>query len=430
VQYGTVVASLVLLYRVFFLLPMAEKVWSNVPFMHDFQLAVLMWILLPSNVTGGTPTMFKWMVMLVNKNIKNVPTGGAVGQHKDRLTSFLNMALFFVNTGTRNMLLEIVSDGYVLVFLLTLFTPITFVTRIGCLGAGLAFPIYKSIIHVNTHDLAPSPELTTGAKMGNTTAQGGSSAEERDSSGVSTSVQSSFSSLFRRKEVIKEEKSVSNSTATKKDRPTAAKDSRTAVETNPSMGCPLLCQWLKYWVVYGLMALMEANVETVARYIPLFYHAQLLLLVYLQLPYFRGAAFLHDTFYKLILVSDDKKRLQKAGGGLSEPEELPAASAPAGVAPLQDSMAARGGRSVVKADKGKAGVQSESKEDSTPGGDGGTDTPSDSARAHSAPKNSEGLKAESSSSAKAAEEPGHDTKRGSGTAEVPPEKAAVQKKHE
>ena len=38
-----------------------------------------------------------------------------------------------------------------------------------------------------------------------------------------------------------------------------------AVETNPSMGCPLLCQWLKYWVVYGLMALMEANVETVAR---------------------------------------------------------------------------------------------------------------------------------------------------------------------
>ena len=56
-------------------------------------------------------------------------------------------------------------------------------------------------------------------------------------------------------------------------------------------------RWLKYWVVYAIHLLVGAESEQLLRWIPLLgfrHHIHLLMLVWLQLPYFRGATTIYD----------------------------------------------------------------------------------------------------------------------------------------
>lgn len=64
--------------------------------------------------------------------------------------------------------------------------------------------------------------------------------------------------------------------------------------------CGQLVKWLKYWVVYGgvQLALAELERRGLWRFVLFGDHLRLLMLMFLQLPYFRGAVRLHDHIKK------------------------------------------------------------------------------------------------------------------------------------
>jgi len=58
-QYACVVGTIVFIYRAAVTLPLTERVFNNMPLKHEMQLSVLLWIIAPSSITGGTPAAFK-----------------------------------------------------------------------------------------------------------------------------------------------------------------------------------------------------------------------------------------------------------------------------------------------------------------------------------------------------------------------------------
>jgi TB2/DP1, HVA22 family len=52
--------------------------------------------------------------------------------------------------------------------------------------------------------------------------------------------------------------------------------------------------WLSYWAVYGLVDAIYTSVADLLNWLPLWYHAKLALILWLQLPYYRGASWLLD----------------------------------------------------------------------------------------------------------------------------------------
>ncbi|KAJ7945678.1 HVA22-like protein [Quillaja saponaria] len=57
-------------------------------------------------------------------------------------------------------------------------------------------------------------------------------------------------------------------------------------------------QWLAYWILYSFLTLMEMVLQPVLEWIPIWYDVKLLLVAWLVLPQFKGAAFLYERFVR------------------------------------------------------------------------------------------------------------------------------------
>ncbi|TPX51201.1 hypothetical protein SeLEV6574_g00424 [Synchytrium endobioticum] len=61
-------------------------------------------------------------------------------------------------------------------------------------------------------------------------------------------------------------------------------------------------QWLTYWVVFGLLNVLEFFTDILLFWIPFYYTCKTALILYLLLPQFQGAAFLYQKFIRPTLL--------------------------------------------------------------------------------------------------------------------------------
>ncbi|XP_057516793.1 HVA22-like protein e [Amaranthus tricolor] len=57
-------------------------------------------------------------------------------------------------------------------------------------------------------------------------------------------------------------------------------------------------QWLAYWILYSFLTLSEMLLQPLLEWIPIWYTVKLLLVSWLVLPQFRGAAFIYERFVR------------------------------------------------------------------------------------------------------------------------------------
>ena len=82
----------------------------------------------------------------------------------------------------------------------------------------------------------------------------------------------------------------------------------TALASSPPLIAPIV-RWLQYWVVYAVFALVHGPIALVFGFwFPLFDQIHLLLLLWLQLPFFRGAT---GIFYVCLVVGRVMRRMQR-----------------------------------------------------------------------------------------------------------------------
>ena len=69
-------------------------------------------------------------------------------------------------------------------------------------------------------------------------------------------------------------------------------------------------QWITYWVLFSLFSIVDNLALLIIRYIPFYYVIKFIILVWMFLPNFQGAAFLYDAYIhdivkKLISIIDN-----------------------------------------------------------------------------------------------------------------------------
>lgn len=64
-------------------------------------------------------------------------------------------------------------------------------------------------------------------------------------------------------------------------------------------------QWLIYWVVYSLFAIIEVFVDFLLYWIPFYYAFKMVFLSWAMLPQTRGATYLYDIFLKDFLKKNE-----------------------------------------------------------------------------------------------------------------------------
>ncbi|XP_059641041.1 HVA22-like protein e [Cornus florida] len=57
-------------------------------------------------------------------------------------------------------------------------------------------------------------------------------------------------------------------------------------------------QWLAYWILYSFLTLMEMLLLPILEWIPIWYDVKLILVAWLVLPQFLGAAFVYERFVR------------------------------------------------------------------------------------------------------------------------------------
>ncbi|KAL5543860.1 hypothetical protein UlMin_007644 [Ulmus minor] len=57
-------------------------------------------------------------------------------------------------------------------------------------------------------------------------------------------------------------------------------------------------QWLAYWILYSFLTLVEMVLQPALEWIPIWYDVKLVLVAWLVLPQFKGAAFLYERFVR------------------------------------------------------------------------------------------------------------------------------------
>ncbi|KAG6511622.1 HVA22-like protein e [Zingiber officinale] len=73
-------------------------------------------------------------------------------------------------------------------------------------------------------------------------------------------------------------------------------------------------QWLAYWILYSFFTLMEMAAESILYWIPIWYEIKLVLVAWLVLPQFRGAAFVYEKFVR--------EKLREFGGSATNPNSF------------------------------------------------------------------------------------------------------------
>ncbi|CAH9088341.1 unnamed protein product [Cuscuta epithymum] len=53
-------------------------------------------------------------------------------------------------------------------------------------------------------------------------------------------------------------------------------------------------QWLAYWIMLAFLFFIEMVFRPILEWIPIWYDVKLVLVAWMVLPYFRGAAFIYD----------------------------------------------------------------------------------------------------------------------------------------
>ncbi|XP_072950206.1 HVA22-like protein e [Typha angustifolia] len=67
-------------------------------------------------------------------------------------------------------------------------------------------------------------------------------------------------------------------------------------------------QWLAYWILYSFITLLEMALESLICWIPIWYDLKLVLMAWMVLPQFKGAAFIYDKFVREKLMNHGAKR--------------------------------------------------------------------------------------------------------------------------
>ncbi|XP_021908989.1 HVA22-like protein e [Carica papaya] len=57
-------------------------------------------------------------------------------------------------------------------------------------------------------------------------------------------------------------------------------------------------QWLAYWILYSFLTLTEMLLQSILEWVPMWYTMKLLLVTWMVLPQFRGAAFIYERFVR------------------------------------------------------------------------------------------------------------------------------------
>ncbi|KAK7282072.1 hypothetical protein RIF29_10590 [Crotalaria pallida] len=57
-------------------------------------------------------------------------------------------------------------------------------------------------------------------------------------------------------------------------------------------------QWLAYWIIYSFLTLAEMVLQPILEWIPIWYDVKLLMVAWLVLPQFKGAAYLYERFVR------------------------------------------------------------------------------------------------------------------------------------
>ncbi|KAK7358665.1 hypothetical protein VNO77_00603 [Canavalia gladiata] len=73
-------------------------------------------------------------------------------------------------------------------------------------------------------------------------------------------------------------------------------------------------QWLAYWIIYSFLTLMEMVLQPLLEWIPIWYDVKLLLVAWLVLPQFKGAAFLYERFVRQHIRTYITERAHHNGG--------------------------------------------------------------------------------------------------------------------
>lgn len=68
-------------------------------------------------------------------------------------------------------------------------------------------------------------------------------------------------------------------------------------------------QWLTYWVLYSLLQLVEIALDRVLYWIPIWYTFKLVLIAWLAMPQFHGAAFLYDNYVRKYFAAATGKEI-------------------------------------------------------------------------------------------------------------------------
>jgi receptor expression-enhancing protein 5/6 len=75
-------------------------------------------------------------------------------------------------------------------------------------------------------------------------------------------------------------------------------------------------QWLAYWILYSFLTLVEMLLQPILEWVPIWYTVKLVLVAWLVLPQFRGAAFIYNKFVR-------EKLINKYYHGINVPHKSP-----------------------------------------------------------------------------------------------------------
>ncbi|KAK4256922.1 hypothetical protein QN277_006583 [Acacia crassicarpa] len=74
-------------------------------------------------------------------------------------------------------------------------------------------------------------------------------------------------------------------------------------------------QWLAYWILYSFLTLAEMVLQPLLEWMPFWYDVKLVLVAWLVLPQFKGAAFLYERFVRGHIRKYLTAREHKHNGG-------------------------------------------------------------------------------------------------------------------
>jgi len=81
-------------------------------------------------------------------------------------------------------------------------------------------------------------------------------------------------------------------------------------------------RWLIYWAVYGSFSIVEVFSDKLLSWFPLYYHAKLAFLIWLQLPASCGSRHLYMKYFRPFLLKHQQRLDQIADGTSSEINRL------------------------------------------------------------------------------------------------------------